>query len=519
MPYGPAASDVSDTGGLHTGGTAEAAMRWQNNYVANVVGVGTDAAGVEKKGVASAGFYPDTGSNHQTFVGNIVASSQQYDALSGMFDNEILSNLLIGTPQHSQSGAKVRSFAAYATRTAGTLTVNNNFAYTPQNQSSKYAGQEIYGGIPILVHSANLEADKPRIHASGNTFISTRSLSTFECGFIQSRVNALAPYMRPEYCAKVASDLAYLNCGIIAPAHCDTLSSVGVSLVTPAAPLCTLAPSPSSIAKGGSATLSWTSQHVDAFSFVSPAGLNATGTSGSVTVTPTTTTTYLAQAYGPGGMTSCSTTVTVQTATGAISGRVYLDSNPANYSYDSGENTFAGRVVTLTGPVSTSTVTDTGGVYRFSNLTAGVYRVTHAVPMGYVRATDDSAPVTLASETSQETLDFGLRPAPSAPASPTTGSISGVVFTDTNRNLYVDAGEPVWSGRTVTLIGTSQTYTATTNSAGKYTFSAVPFGTYRVWHIVPDGYTRTTDNSYYPVELSSGTLSQTFNFGFAPLAQ
>lgn len=532
-----AASDTSDTGALHTGGTQDASIRWQGNYVFSVIGRGTDANGVMRKGVSSAGFYPDTGANHQTFVGNIIAGYQQHDALGGMFDNEILSNLLIGYPKDSATGSKVRSFPAYESRTTGTLTVKGNFAFVPASEAGKYAGQTSYGGMPMLVHSSNLAADASRILASDNSFVKTRALTSTECKFVQSRVNALAPYMRPEFCTYVANDLSYLKCGITAPTTCATKSSVTAPLTNPSIPSCTVSVTPTTAIAGQNVTLSWQTQNAEFLSIANPTGITASGLSGSVTIQAVASTTVEAEVFGAGGYASCKTNLSVRTGTGSITGTVFLDANRANFTYDSGETTFANRTVVLSGPVLATTTTDASGRYAFKGLVAGSYRVIHEVPAGYVRATDDNTPATLASDSATVTIDFGIRtvattpsttptvPAPATSTTPviatstpeSTGVISGTVFTDIVRNSAYDAGDTSWSGRTVTLTGTGLSRTTTTDAKGEYVFSSLPLGIYRVAHVVPEGYLRVTDDSYYPIELTSAQPSQVIGFGFVPV--
>ena len=78
---------------------------------------------------------------------------------------------------------------------------------------------------------------------------------------------------------------------------------------------------------------------------------------------------------------------------GSLSGNVYLDANN-NGVIDSGERAVAGVTVTLAGTLSgggtiTQTVlTDTYGVYRFDNLTAGTYTITETRPITYTDGKD-----------------------------------------------------------------------------------------------------------------------------------
>jgi len=76
-------------------------------------------------------------------------------------------------------------------------------------------------------------------------------------------------------------------------------------------PICTLVAAPTSIAKGASATLSWTTENATIFKIDHDLGKQDDVASGSVAVTPKQTTTYTGIAKGPGGEKECSTTVTV----------------------------------------------------------------------------------------------------------------------------------------------------------------------------------------------------------------
>jgi peptidoglycan-associated lipoprotein len=77
----------------------------------------------------------------------------------------------------------------------------------------------------------------------------------------------------------------------------------------PARPTVTLQASPTSVDKGGSATLSWNS--TDATQLSIDSGVGAVTAQGSTTVTPSGTTTYTITATGPGGNASATASVTV----------------------------------------------------------------------------------------------------------------------------------------------------------------------------------------------------------------
>ena len=159
-----------------------------------------------------------------------------------------------------------------------------------------------------------------------------------------------------------------------------------------------------------------------------------------------------------------------------------------------------------------SMATMSGGLYEFTGLLPGDYRVRITPPAGFTSSTgggsepgadpdnnvdnDDngtnagafivSAPITLTpggepsvnpvtGETVNNTLDFGLIRVPL--------SLGNLVWADANNNGVVDVGEAGIAGATVRLIaanGTTVLATTTTNAAGQYLFTGLAAGTYSV---------------------------------------
>lgn len=90
-------------------------------------------------------------------------------------------------------------------------------------------------------------------------------------------------------------------------------------------------------------------------------------------------------------------------------------------------------------------------------------------------------------------------------------TISGFVFVDTNKNGTKDVNENGVSGRTVLLTDKNRTLThksIQTNSEGKYKFVDIKAGEYRITHEVPEGFTRSSDDSV-PIVLNEN-FSQHF---------
>lgn len=88
--------------------------------------------------------------------------------------------------------------------------------------------------------------------------------------------------------------------------HCNaTVTVVNV----PAAPVCTLSVSPSSITRGDSSTLTWTTDNATSVSI--DQGIGSVSYDGSRSVSPSDTRTYTLTATGSGGTVHCTATVTV----------------------------------------------------------------------------------------------------------------------------------------------------------------------------------------------------------------
>ena len=111
---------------------------------------------------------------------------------------------------------------------------------------------------------------------------------------------------------------------------------------------------------------------------------------------------------------------------------------------------------------------------------------------------------------------------PALPASATTGSISGAVFEDANRNGVRDAGEPVWAGELLILLDAAGSYLANarTGSDGRFAFDGLAAGRYRVeyaadhWWPIRDTWAPTTTPTLRPeqdIEVS-GNASALFGW-------
>ncbi len=198
--------------------------------------------------------------------------------------------------------------------------------------------------------------------------------------------------------------------------------------------------------------------------------------------------------------------VKVIPATGSIGDFVFLDRN-GNGVQDTGEGGISCVTVQLlssSGTVLATTVTDAGGRYSFGNLNAGVYSVKFVTPSGYTlsgqdlggddgkdsdasTATGITRQVTLAAGQTDLTLDAGMFQ---------KACIGNRVFHDGNANGIQDSGECGISCVTVQLLSTSGAVLATTTTDwnGYYNFGGLNPGVYAVKFFTPNGYAFSTAN-------------------------
>ena len=182
------------------------------------------------------------------------------------------------------------------------------------------------------------------------------------------------------------------------------------------------------------------------------------------------------------------------------------DDKDADGVQDAGELGISGVTVVLTGTdgngtaVSLTTTTNASGLYLFSNLAPGTYKLTFTTPAGYVvsfpdkggndatdsdvdRTTFMTPTETLVSGENNLTYDAGyFKPA----------SIGNFVWEDVDADGIQDAGEPGIPGVVVTLSGTDGNGTAvsattTTNASGNYQFTNLVPGTYKLTFTTPSG--------------------------------
>jgi protocatechuate 3,4-dioxygenase beta subunit len=164
---------------------------------------------------------------------------------------------------------------------------------------------------------------------------------------------------------------------------------------------------------------------------------------------------------------------------GAIQGVVFNDIN-SNGLPDVAEAGLGGVVVQLlnsSGTLITSTITSGDGVYRFDALTPGRYTIKEINPTGFTSTSQDEVRAHLTTNGS-EVINFGDQ---------RLGTVSGVMYEDSNGNGTQDPGEPGIGGAVIVLSGTTGIFTTTTAADGTYTFYGVVGGDYTVLGTPPAG--------------------------------
>ncbi|HHO1868178.1 TPA: SdrD B-like domain-containing protein, partial [Staphylococcus aureus] len=178
---------------------------------------------------------------------------------------------------------------------------------------------------------------------------------------------------------------------------------------------------------------------------------------------------------------------------------------------DSTEKGISGVTVTLkneNGEVLQTTKTDKDGKYQFTGLENGTYKVEFETPSGYTptqvgSGTDEGIDSNGTSTTGvikdkdNDTIDSGFyKP---------TYNLGDYVWEDTNKNGVQDKDEKGISGVTVTLKDENDKVlkTVTTDENGKYQFTDLNNGTYKVEFETPSGYTPTSVTSGNDTEKDS----------------
>ena len=177
-------------------------------------------------------------------------------------------------------------------------------------------------------------------------------------------------------------------------------------------------------------------------------------------------------------------------------------------------------------------VTDNNGLYQFSNIDPGTYRVRPTPPQGYtmvvveryvvvsagthstgidflavrqathtptITPTATQTPTNTPTATGTFTPTATTTPTATPTSTPTGGRIHGIVWNDLDENGLIDPGEEGTEGATLQLKNTGGQVLAETTSApdGSYQFSGLASATYNLVLVVPDGWETTTQTSHW----------------------
>ncbi|MEO7715843.1 MAG: SdrD B-like domain-containing protein [Capsulimonas sp.] len=242
-----------------------------------------------------------------------------------------------------------------------------------------------------------------------------------------------------------------------------------------------------------------------------PAGYDALNATPGVGAVKVSSTDLLISANAPGTSSYTAENFQLDKQLGSVSGTLYVDANK-NTSLDGGEAGISGIIVTLKdadGNIVATTTTGADGVYHFNGVSVGSYTVNAPATAGDdTLETGASLPVTVVKTQDAPNNNFDyLLP---------TGSLSGVLYLDGNKNSGLDTGEPGLSGITVTLKDADGKIvaTATSDANGAYAFTGITIGSYTV--TAPDtasGDTLETAGSL-PVTVTANHESPNNNFGY-----
>ncbi|MEG4107208.1 SdrD B-like domain-containing protein [Microcoleus sp. S13_C5] len=139
-----------------------------------------------------------------------------------------------------------------------------------------------------------------------------------------------------------------------------------------------------------------------------------------------------------------------------------------------------------------NTLTDAAGNYKFSDLSAGTYKVREVLQPTWTQTTPNPADITVTSGQDIANINFGNFQ---------SSTISGQKFNDLNKNGVKDAGEVGLANWQIFLdsINPDGLFqqgepTTITDAAGNYTLRDIPAGTYQVREVQQNGWTQTTPN-------------------------
>jgi hypothetical protein len=191
---------------------------------------------------------------------------------------------------------------------------------------------------------------------------------------------------------------------------------------------------------------------------------------------------------------------------GSISGMIFGDAN-SNGTKDGTESGIPG--ITLYNDANNNgkydageltTMSDGSGNYSFTGLAAGAYKIRQMLPSAYSQTTPASnfgQSVTLSVNQVVTGKNFGDHVTSAGPP-PTTGSLSGFTFNDSDKNGAFNGSDTKAAGKTVFLDTNNDgkldngEKSVVTDTNGNWSFTGLTAGTYHVRRVFPTGYTLST---------------------------
>ncbi|MCC7336145.1 MAG: carboxypeptidase regulatory-like domain-containing protein [Pirellulaceae bacterium] len=182
---------------------------------------------------------------------------------------------------------------------------------------------------------------------------------------------------------------------------------------------------------------------------------------------------------------------------GSIAGRVISDTNGNCIIDATGDRPLAGVTIELlsaSGAVLQTTLTDAQGNYKFDSLLPAEYAIREVQPVGYFQG--DHHAGSGGGDASVTDLVRAIYVTPGAAlidynfCEIPPGSIAGQVYVDADQDCEYDAGESPIAGVTITLLDDSGRVVGTTqtDAAGRYQFNGLAPGRYTVRESQPAGY-------------------------------
>jgi hypothetical protein len=196
-------------------------------------------------------------------------------------------------------------------------------------------------------------------------------------------------------------------------------------------------------------------------------------------------------------------------STESVSGirTVYIDANN-NGAFDSGER---------------SVQSASNGEYVFTGLLPGTYRVSRVMPSNFhlTNGTNGGPNVVVTvTNANRPGINLGSAENRVTPPPTATATIGGVLFNDADGDGIWDDGESRSGIRTV-FIDTNGNKkldagerSTQSNSEGRYSFTGLTAGTYRITRVFPDGYKLSNNNDgFVTVTVTAGQNKTNVNLG------